>query len=283
MQNIPNQNLIVPFEPQDIPGLVSFWNFEKSGTHFVAQQGEPYCLRSQTGRLDVIEDPTCYGGAALQLQEGQWLSIPRKECPRLNIHGKDGNLTVVAWINRSKTPESHCEFIAGQWNETNKDRQYGLFINISVWGANDRIFGHLSNVGGPSPGYRYCMDGPMGATNIACDQWIVAGMSYDGQAGYAWLNGGLDAGSGLNPYWMAGGLHDGGQSGSDFTVGGVDRSGEIGNFFCGRIAALAVYARALTPAEMFVLSSKGGANQAIDFQRSNQACQHDAGASPVSK
>jgi len=210
-------------------------------------------LQSQSGRLEVIEDAACLGGTALVIPEGHWLSIPRPECPRLDIHGKDGHLTLVAWINRGKTRENHCEFIAGQWNETNKGRQYGLFINIGVWGENDRIFGHLSNVGGPTPGYKYCMDGAMGGTKIACDEWIVAGVSYDGQAGYAWLNGRLDAG-GLNPYLLAGGLHDGGKDGSDFTVGAVNRSGETGNFFCGRIAALAVYSRALTPAEMFILS-----------------------------
>ena len=35
----------------------------------------------------------------------------------------------------------------------------------------------------------------------------------------------------------------------DFTVGAVDREGEIGNFFTGRIGGLAMYNRALSPAE----------------------------------
>ena len=96
----------------------------------------------------------------------------------------------------------------------------------------------------------------MGATKIIHDEWMVVAMSYDGQAGFAWLNGVLDARPGLNPYPMAGGLHDGGKNGSDFTLAAVDRSGEIGNFFCGQIAGLAVYERALTPAEIFALSNK---------------------------
>lgn len=254
--NTPNPNLIIPFEPRDIPGLVSFWNFDRSGTEFTAQQGEPYCLRSQTGPLEAVDDPAAYGGRALQLREGQWLSIPRKECPKLDIHGRNGHLTVVAWINRGRTAGDHCEFIAGQWNESHRGRQYGLFLNITVWGPKNRIFGHLSNVGGPTPGYKYCMDGPMGATEIAHDAWHAVGMTYDGQAGTAWLNGLADGQSPINPYPMAGGLHDGGPGGSDFTVGAVDRSGEMGNFFCGRIAALAVYARTLTPAEMFALGRK---------------------------
>lgn len=258
MQASPKQNLLMPIEPADLPGLICFWNFTEAGDEFVAQQGEPYCLRSPSGALDVLEDPgAAFGGRALHLREGQWLSIPRRECPRLDIHGEGGRLTVMAWIKRAETETRHCEFIAGQWNETNRGRQYGLFLNISVWGAEDRVFGHLSNVGGPTPGYKYCMDGSMGASTVPWDEWSVVGMSYDGQAGYSWFNGLLDQHPTLNPYSLSGGLHDGGPNGSDFTVGAVHRSGEMGNFFCGSLAALAVYERALTPAEIYALAHAG--------------------------
>ena len=250
----PRQDFKVAMEPEDIPGLVAFWNFNRSGERFVAAQGQPYCLQSGTGPLDVVRDPDArFGGTALRLQEGQWLSIPRRECPGLDIHGKDGHLTLLAWIHRGRTQSRHCEFIAGQWNETNRGRQYGLFLNIGVWGVADRVFGHLSNAGGPTPGYKYCMDGCMGATEVPLDQWVVVGMTYDGQAGCAWYNGMPDLCPGVNPYPMAGGLHDSGPQGSDFTVGGVDRSGEMGNFFCGGIAALAFYNRSLTLAEMIAI------------------------------
>jgi hypothetical protein len=246
-----------PIEPKEIPGLVSFWDFDQSGTHLVAQQGEPYCLVSQSGELDVLEDADCCGGSYLEIKEGQWLSIDRKDCPKLDIHGKDGELTVIAWLYRDTVPSGKCEFIAGQWNESNLDRQYGLFLNIRVWAEADRIFGHLSNVGGPTPGFKYCMDGPMGSSEIKQKEWNVIGMSYDGHVGRAWLNGHQDGLTELNPYSLSGGLHDGGPNGSDFTVGAVNRSGVIGNFFAGRIAALAVYERALTPAEMYALSYYG--------------------------
>lgn len=253
----PESDLMVSLEPNDIPGLVSFWRFNRSGERFVAEQGERYCLRSQSGRLETIREvePNT-DGMALDLKEGQWLSIPRRECPKLDFHGRAGHFTLVAWVKRRTTRANHCEFIAGQWNETNRGRQYGLFLNIGVWGVGNRVFGHLSNVGGPTPGYKYCMDGCMGGTDVSIGKWNVVAMSYDGQAGYAWLNGVIDGCPGLNPYPMAGGLHDSGPAGSDFTVGGVDRSGEIGNFFCGSIAALAAYRRALTPAEMFVLCNR---------------------------
>lgn len=250
-----NTGIHVPFEPSDLPDLVAFWNFSESGDRFAPAQGESYGLLSQSGALNVVgEQSAPLGGTALHLEEGQWLNIPRGDCPGLDIHGREGHLSVVAWIKRKRTARPHCEFIAGQWNESHRGRQYGLFLNISVWGLHDRICGHLSNVGGPSPGYKYCTDGAMGATEIAHDEWCVVAMSYDGQAGYAWLNGTLDVRPGLNPYPMAGGLHDGGPNGSDFTVGAVDRSGEIGNFFTGHIAGLAVYKRALTPSEMLALA-----------------------------
>ena len=248
---------LVPFEPADIPNLVTFWHFGASSDRFVAVQGEPYTLQSQSGALNVISDPTApFGGKALDIKEGQWLSIPRDDCPKLDIHSQDGHLTLIAWIKRQRTKDDHCEFIAGQWNESQAGRQYGLFLNISVWGERHQICGHLSRGGGPTPGYKYCIDGAVGATQVTHNEWTVAAMSYDGRAGFVWLNGVLDSRSGLNPYPMAGGLHDGGKNGSNFTVGAVDRSGVMGNFFNGQIAGLAAYERALTPAEMFALSKK---------------------------
>ena len=93
----------------------------------------------------------------------------------------------------------------------------------------------------------------MGTTPVSRNEWHAAGMSYDGFSGYAWLDGIPDLRTGINPYPLPGGLHDGGPDGSDFTVGAVHRGGEMGNFFQGQIAGLAVYERALSPAEMFAL------------------------------
>jgi len=248
-------SFLTAFTPAEIPGLIAFWHFGAGGERFPAAQGEPYALRSAVGPLAVVDDPDApLGGRALELAEGQWLRIPRAECPALDIHGPGGRLTLVAWIRRGRTQKDHCEFVAGQWNETNRGRQYGLFLNIRVWQRPHRICGHLSHVGGPTPGYRYCIDGAMGDTEIPWDEWHCVAMSYDGVCGYAWLDGRLDARPGLNPYPMAGGLHDGGPNGSDFTVGAVDRSGAMGNFFRGRLAGLAVWRRALTPAELFALA-----------------------------
>lgn len=243
-------------QPQDFPGLIAFWRFHESGTSFTATQGAPYVLESRNGPLDVVDiEGAPWGGKALKLKEGDWLSCPRAQCPELDIHGPHGTLTLLAWIRRERKSTRECEFIAGQWNESNLGRQYGLFLNISVWQQSDQVCGHLSNVGGPTPGYKFCIDGPVGQTPVPWDAWSSVAMSYDGHCGYAWLNGQLDLRPGLNPYSMSGGLHNGGPQGSDFTVGAVDRSGQIGNFFTGYLAGLAVYSRALTPAEVYALGS----------------------------
>lgn len=249
---------LVSTNPPDFPGLVSFWRFRQPGTEFPAVAGESYTLKSRTGVLDVVSDPRApFGGMALNLAEGDFLAIPRSACPRLDINGRDGRLTVIAWIKRRSTATRHCEFIAGQWNETDRGRQYGLFLNIVVWNTPDTVCGHLSLTGGATPGFKYCMDGAFGATKVPHDQWSVVAMSYDGSQGYAWLDGRLDAQPMLNPYSLSGGLHDGGPNGSDFTVGAVHRSGEYGNFFTGLLSGLAVYDRALTPAEIAALALAG--------------------------
>jgi hypothetical protein len=97
------------------------------------------------------------------------------------------------------------------------------------------------------------MDGAQGASPIDRETWHCVAMVYDGTRVSAWLDGQCDGLPGLNPYDLPGGLNDAGQPCSDFTVGAVDREGEIGNYFVGRIGGIAVYDRALSPAELHAL------------------------------
>jgi hypothetical protein len=259
----PRREWTVTGDPREFPGLVCMWDFASRDDdgRYTAAHGQRYRLVERAGPMSIVDDPDApHGGRALQIDEGQWLSIPRRQCPALDFHGpgEASCFTLVAWIQRGRLSQRGCEFIAGQWNETRCSRQYGLFLNIGTWGGADQICGHLSTTGGPTPGYRYCFDGPIGATCIDHERYHCIAMSYDGQHGYAWLDGRLDAQPTLNPYLLPGGLNDGGPDGSDFTVGAVDRSGEVGNFFAGRIAALAVYHRVLSPAEIWALAVSPG-------------------------
>jgi hypothetical protein len=172
----------------------------------------------------------------------------------LNIHGELAEVTVAAWVKRQVTATSHCEFIAGIWNETNEKRQYGLFLNLAIWDSAEQVCGHVSSIGGPTPGYEYCMDASIGRSRVPLDRWQFVAFTYDGQHARSYLNGKLDAREGFNPYPYKGGLHDGGEDGADFTVGAVDRSGEIGNYYAGRIGGLAVFRQALTEQEIAKLA-----------------------------
>ena len=246
--------LQTPILPTHFPNLICAWNFSQNGEKFPAVHGENYTLQSQSGALLVERDPLAWGGQALYLEEGQWLSLPADSCTGLNRCGPGGHLTLVAWVKRGKKSHDQCEFIAGRWNETQGGRQYGLFYNISVWQRPQTAFAHISAHGGPTPGYKFCMDGAQGISEIPVDEWHCVAMTYDGIQATLWLDGVCQHLPGLNPYTMPGGLFHPSGHGSDFTVGAVDRGGEIGNFFTGWIAGLAVYARALSPAEIVALT-----------------------------
>ncbi|MCH2176769.1 MAG: LamG domain-containing protein [Lentisphaeria bacterium] len=255
MEEHAHPDFLLNEHPCKYPNLICGWEFEQNATSFTSQYGETYTLSSQTKELKVLSsDTTPLTGKALKINAGDWLSIPRSECPKLDIHGPRGHFTMIAWVKREKSPYGGCEFIAGRWNESNKGRQYGLFLNIGVWQQLNQVTGHLSNVGGPTPGYKYCIDGPVSKEIVEYDTWQCIAFTYDCVHGAIWLNGQLDARPTLNPYSMPGGLHDSGPNGSDFTVGAVDRSGEIGNFFTGEIAGLFMYDRVLSPAEIYAIA-----------------------------
>lgn len=245
----------LPTAPQDIPGCLAFWDFQEAGPTWTSRGAAVYALEIGGGSPAVEDSAGApFGPKALRLPEGAWLRIPRAQCPLLDRHG-DMGLTVLAWIRRQQTARPQCEFLAGQWNETAGGRQYGLFLNIGVWGGRDQVCGHVSTCGGPTPGFKYCMDGAIGATPVPRDAWSCVGMAFDGRTATAWLGGRLDLRPEVNPYLLGSGLNDGGVNGSDFTVGGVHRHGEMGNFFTGHLGGLAVYDRALTPAEHWGLGA----------------------------
>ncbi len=186
----------------------------------------------------------------LDIQEGGYLYIPRKDCPALDFHGERSKFTIVAKLNRREKSYRQCEAIAGMWNETRKKRQYYLFLNLMQKESGDQVCGHVSDVGGPTPGHKWAMDASIGKTPIAYGEWVTVAFSFDGQYAKSYLNGKLDRREDLNPYKFGKGLFDGGRDGSDFTVGAVDRLGEIGNFFVGGIAKLVVYDKALSEQEI---------------------------------
>jgi hypothetical protein len=226
-----------------LPNLVALWEFAgpdptKSQAHF------PLQLQEMDGAIEHTQ-------AGAYLKRGQWYQISRANCTHLNIHGPDAEVSVFAWVKRLKQPETYdCETIAGVWDESRKKRQYCLFLDLPIWDSGDQVGGHVSSHGGPTTGYKYCMDAAIGATPIEFDTWVFVGFTYNGTQAGAYLNGQLDLRDGRNPFPYHHGLYDGGTDGADFTVGAVSRSGEPGNFFHGYIHTLAVYNRALSDQEI---------------------------------
>ncbi len=239
-----------PPQPFAILDLVAFWDFqEEAGLDRLARGRRPYALMEMGGPVGAVSGGV-FGERAALLRHGQWFRLPRADCHELDIHGRDAQVTVVAWLKRVATPlTDSCQAIAGIWDETRRRRQYCLFLDLRIWDSGDQVCGHISSVGGPTPGYKYCMDASIGATAVSFNRWICVAFSYDGRHIRSYLNGRLDRRGDRNPYHYPAGIFDGGEHGGDFTVGGVQRSGEAGNFFNGVIGGLAVYRRALSSEE----------------------------------
>jgi hypothetical protein len=244
---------------EDMPGLLSFWDFsgDKPLEH-VARGPHPYVLREAAGPMQRISEGPF--GSAVVVREGQWLRCPRSECPALNLHGKDAAVSVVAWVRRRPKSRRICEAIAGLWDELNRKRQYCLFIGaMNKW---DKQVGHVSGVGGPTPGNPFCWTGSVGQTTLPYDRWLCLGFTYDGRHARSYLDGQLDGPHARNPEPYDEGLFDGGTDGSDFTVAAVARSrapGPYDNFFVGDLGGLAVFGTALSDAEMATVAAVNNA------------------------
>lgn len=236
-----------------IPNLLCYWDFG-SKEPFVAKGRHQYRLLKGNGdpRITAQADN---GIKYLQIREREYLNIPRHLCPGLNLHGKDAAVTVIAWVKRETKSFDQCEAIAGVWNESFKKRQYCLFLNIKLHASANQVCGHISGVGGPTPGEKYCIDVSIGKTPLPFGEWHYVGFSYDSRQIRSYLDGNPDLSEGRNPYLYDQGIFDGGTDGADFTVGAVDRHDEMGNYFVGGIRGIAIFDRALTDAEIAALRS----------------------------
>jgi len=251
------------------PDLIAFWDFqEPAGQPRLSKGGSrSYALLEKAGEVACV-DGGVFGPKAAKIRYGQRLQIDRKDIGELDIHGKGAQVTVIAWVMRRD--KQSWQAIAGAWDETRAKRQYCLFLNAPTatrsdemkrYPVKDRLHGHVSAVGGGTPGNKYCITYSSGATDVPFGEWQCVAMSYDGKASRVYLNGKLDSWELRNPFPYEEGIFDGGAEGSDFTVGAVNRSKEWGNFFGGRIGGLAVFKRAFTDEEMLRIYQAGQTEQ----------------------
>jgi hypothetical protein len=231
-----------------IPNLICCWDFNRQDP-FISKGEYAYTLVEGNGKNEIINDGIL-SGSSVNISETQYLYIPRHECAALDIHGRGAEVSVLAWVKRQRKSYSQCEAIAGMWNETNRQRQYCLFLDIQLYNSANQVCGHVSGVGGPTPGEKWCVDVSIGKKEVLYNEWSFVAFSYNANEIRSYLDGKFDQREGRNPYKYPEGIFDGGETGSDFTVGAVHRGGEMGNFFVGQIAGLAIFDRALEADEI---------------------------------
>ncbi|MCC5846036.1 MAG: LamG domain-containing protein [Verrucomicrobia bacterium] len=244
--------------PSQLDGCLAFWDFNRTLRPAI---GPGLILRPQTAEPDWVEGGV-FGSSSLRIRKGRSLSIPRGQLGPLNIFGPKAEVSVCAWIFRES--EAPWQALAGVWDETRSKRQYCLFLNAisrSEIGRDERVpcqnrvHGHISDVGGPTPGNVCCISYATGGTEIPLFQWTAVGMTAGRDGIRLYVNGKLDVCDQSNPFPMSDSIFDGGEDGADFTVGANSVRGGPGNCFGGLFGGLAVYNRALRAEEMQLLQA----------------------------
>lgn len=245
-----------------IPGLITFWDFqEAAGAARKGRGPHPMELREVMGKVDRAEGGV-FGPYAAHIHSGRFLRAPREELGPLDIHGPEARVTLAAWVKRDS--DRFWQSIAGVWDETHKKRQYMLFLNARARtdpatmereNCRDLVHGHISSVGGPTPGHQVCKTYASGGTPVSFERWHLLAMTYDGKHIRVYLDGKLDEEVPFNPFPYPEGIYDGGEDGAPFTVGANHVAGiENNNPFGGRIGGVAVFDRALSDEEIASLA-----------------------------
>lgn len=247
------------------PNLVALWDFKENESEARLAVGKRnFPLIEVGGKLPRINEGVVSGYSA-SFDGKAYLKLPNKETKELNISGDNKEITVVAWVKWTGEQQG---FVGGMWNEYEDGgkRQYGLFVSLPYYNGKNKVCGHISKTGKPTPPFPYSIDYSASKQEVPANKWQCVAFTYDGKYIKSYMNGHFEATepelinntkgfegypNGLthskNPYYYPDGM---GNNGSDFTVGAVLLKSGMGNNFKGQISGLAVYDRALSDEEL---------------------------------
>jgi hypothetical protein len=233
--------------------LVARWDFNGS---LVSHAGHKLLL--ENGAM-----PTFLRGGGIRFKAGSNLILPFDKLDGV-CEGPD--VTIVAWAKRPK-PAKTLACIAGRWDEAGKRRKVALWHHVPLAGGNMSVYGHVSRWGGPTPGWKYSIDGAATRhdTTLA-DRVHMLGVTFDGEWARAYLDGTTDSNPDVttrqtnpaksitcdrNPFHYPQGLNP--DSTAPFRVNAASGGGATQHARPMILERLEVYSRALTPAEMKAL------------------------------
>lgn len=231
-------------------------------------------FKSRCGRFEMknvggvkISEGGPVSGRCAEFDGKNYLTLPYADTGALNV--KTNAVTVVAWV---KWSGEGIGFVGGMWNEHSDGgkRQYGLFVSLPYYNGGDQVCGHISRTGKPTPPFPFSIDYSASAQKVPHGKWACVAFTYDGKYIRSYLDGKfaerprelIDHTKGF-PGYPDGlvqskirtfprrhrrqrlGLYDGRRA---FEEG-------HGQFFKGRIGAIAVYDRALSGAELSELAA----------------------------
>lgn len=242
-------------------GLISFWDFSSENEPYLSKFGvDSFPLKQGDGSnvIKVQEGP--FNSALSFNGASDFLTIPSSEVGSLDLSRFGDECTVVAWVKPATTVAG---FVAGCWQEDNNDprRQYGMFVNLPTYGGPQRVCGHVSYTGRPTPGYPYSRDYSTSAQKLSLNKWSMISFTYDGNKVISYKNAiadeipvyidNLGNSYSKNPYNFDEGLNR--FNLSEFTVGAVRLTNGMGNFFRGLIGGVAIFNKCLSQTDLMQL------------------------------
>ena len=247
MTRLASPNLLSAFTARP----TCLWRFDQPGTTcYISHTASPITLHSEG--IPAARHTGGPFGSYLAFRGQSWLTCPRQAIGPLDVHGTDAAVSVFAWLRpRGDEP---WQFVAGVWDESQSKRQYGLFFNAAGRTLHSRahrvpahrqVHGHVSHLGGPTPGRNVCTTYASGATELPDNAWACIGMTYDGHHARVYVNGQLDALDDANPFPYPFGLFNAGRNGAPFHVSANSVAGRMHNFLHADLAMLAVWTHAL--------------------------------------